>query len=309
MTMNRSDIAKQLEPGLNAVLGLAYARVQNQYQPLFDTENSDRSFEEMTNMSLLGSAPVKQEGAAITYDSMHETYTSRFTHETIALGFAITEETIEDQQYEDFGKRAADALGTAMAETKEVKGAAIFNNGFNTAYAGGDGSPLFHASHSTESGNQSNTVSSDLAETALENAVIAIADYKDERGLLVTANPVSLHIPRALMFVAERILKSQLSTTVNTQGATGVTNVNDTNALRNMGYFQRGVHVNDRFTDTNAWYIRTSAPKGTIMFKRKGLATETKADFETGNIRHKARERYCFGWGDWRQWYGSNGSS
>lgn len=305
--MNRSDIAKQLEPGLNAVLGLSYQRVEDEHKVLFDMENSDRSFEEMTNMSLLGAAQVKAEGSAISYDSMHETWTSRFTHETIALGFNITEEAMEDNQYEDFGKRAASALGTAMAETREVKGATIFNSGFNPAFAGGDGAPLFSQNHATDSGDQSNTESADLSETSLENAIIAIADFRDERGLLITANPVSLHIPTRLKFTADRILKSQMSTTLATAGASGITNKNDINSLRNMGYFQKGCYINRRFTDDNAWFIRNSVENGTIKFNRKGLMTETKADFETGNIRTKARERYSFGWSDWRQWHGSAG--
>jgi hypothetical protein len=301
--LTRAQFAKQLVPGLNAIFGTAYKSIDNEHTPLFDVERSDRSFEEEVLMTGFGTAPVKTEGDQVFFDSASEAWTSRFTHETVAMAFAITEEAIEDNLYGTTGKMKANAMGRAMANAKQVKAANVFNNGFSTSslYAGGDGKPLFASDHPTlAAGNQSNKVSSDLSETALEAALINISLTKDDRGLLIGARAVSLHIPPQLQFVAHRILFSDLR--VGTAD-------NDTNAMKDMGLFSKGYTVNHRFTDTNGWFIRTDVPNGTKMFVRAPLATKDDVDFLTGNMRYKARERYSFGWSDWRQWYGSSGST
>ena len=301
--LTRAQFAKQLVPGLNAIFGTAYKSIDNEHTPLFDIERSDRSFEEEVLMTGFGTAPVKSEGDQVFFDTASEAWTSRFTHETVAMAFAITEEAIEDNLYGTTGKMKANAMGRAMANAKQVKAANVYNNGFNTSslYAGGDGKPLFASDHPTlAAGTQSNKVSSDLSETALEAALINISLTKDDRGLLIGARAVSLHIPPQLQFVAHRILFSDLR--VGTAD-------NDTNAMKDMGLFSKGYTVNHRFTDTNGWFIRTDVPNGTKMFIRAPLATKDDVDFLTGNMRYKARERYSFGWSDWRQWYGSSGST
>jgi len=312
MTINRGSISKQLIPGLNKVFGGAYGKIDNQHEVLFDTEKSNRSFEEEVMFTGLGTAPEKFEGQSIFYDDMRETYTATYTHITIALGFAITEEAVEDNLYAEVSRRKAKALGRAMATTKQVRAADVFNNGFSSSQVGGDGVALFSASHPTLVGNQSNLPSSpvDLSETALEQAVIDIANYKDERGILINAMPVSLHIPSALRFVAHRILKSDLSTTAltNVAGTENVSNSNNINALKSLGLFQRGLHMNNRFSDADAWFIRTNVEDGTKHFERVALKSGDEGDFDTGNYRYKARERYSFGWSDWRQWYGTAGA-
>ena len=301
--LTRAQFAKQLVPGLNAIFGTAYKSIDNEHTPLFDVERSDRSFEEEVLMTGFGTAPVKSEGDQVFFDTASEAWTSRYTHETVAMAFAITEEAIEDNLYGTTGKMKANAMGRAMANAKQVKAANVYNNGFNTSalYAGGDGKPLFASDHPTlAAGTQSNKVSSDLSETALEAALINISLTKDDRGLLIGARAVSLHIPPQLQFVAHRILFSDLR--VGTAD-------NDTNAMKDMGLFSKGYTVNHRFTDTNGWFIRTDVPNGTKMFIRAPLATKDDVDFLTGNMRYKARERYSFGWSDWRQWYGSSGST
>ncbi len=301
--LTRAQFAKQLVPGLNAIFGTAYKSIDNEHTPLFDVERSDRSFEEEVLMTGFGTAPVKSEGDQVFFDTASEAWTSRYTHETVAMAFAITEEAIEDNLYGTTGKMKANAMGRAMANAKQVKAANVYNNGFSTSslYAGGDGQPLFSAAHPTlAAGTQSNRVSSDLSETALESALINISLTKDDRGLLIGARAVSLHIPPQLQFVAHRILFSDLR--VGTAD-------NDTNAMKDMGLFSKGYTVNHRFTDPNAWFIRTDVPNGTKMFVRAPLATKDDVDFLTGNMRYKARERYSFGWSDWRQWYGSSGST
>ena len=301
--LTRAQFAKQLVPGLNAIFGTAYKSIDNEHTPLFDIERSDRSFEEEVLMTGFGTAPVKSEGDQVFFDTASEAWTSRFTHETVAMAFAITEEAIEDNLYGTTGKMKANAMGRAMANAKQVKAANVYNNGFNTSalYAGDDGKPLFASDHPTlAAGTQSNKVSSDLSETALEAALINISLTKDDRGLLIGARAVSLHIPPQLQFVAHRILFSDLR--VGTAD-------NDTNAMKDMGLFSKGYNVNHRFTDTNGWFIRTDVPNGTKMFIRAPLATKDDVDFLTGNMRYKARERYSFGWSDWRQWYGSSGST
>lgn len=301
--LTRAQFSKQLIPGLNAIFGQAYKQIDNEHLPLFDTEKSDRSFEEEVGQSGFGTAPTKSEGEQVFFDTAQETWTSRYVHETVAMAFAITEEAVEDNLYGTTGKLKANAMGRAMANAKQIKAANVFNNGFNAAaaYAGGDGKPLFSTTHPTlAAGTQSNAVSADLSETALENALINISLQKDDRGILIGNQAVSLHIPPQLQFVAHRILKSE---------GRVATADNDTNAMRDMGLFSKGYTVNHRFTDSNAWYIRTDVPGGTKMFVRTPLATKDDMDFLTGNMRYKARERYSFGWSDWRAWYGSSGST
>lgn len=301
--LTRAQFAKQLVPGLNAIFGTAYKSIDNQHAPLFDIEKSDRSFEEEVLMTGFGTAPTKAEGDQVFFDTATEAWTSRYSHETVAMAFAITEEAIEDNLYGTSGKMKANAMGRAMANAKQVKAANVFNNGFSTnaLYAGGDGKPLFATDHPTlAAGNQSNRVSADLSETALEAALIGISLTRDDRGLLIGAQAVSLHIPPQLQFIAHRIL--------NSEKRVG-TSDNDTNAMKDMGLFSKGYSINHRFTDTNGWFIRTDVPNGTKMFVRAPLATKDDVDFLTGNMRYKCRERYSFGWSDWRQWYGSSGST
>ena len=311
MAINRSSIAKELLPGLNAVFGIEYKDVDNEHAPLYATEQSDRAFEEEVLFTGFGSAPVKSEGAAVQYDNAQEGYVSRYTNETVALAFAVTEEAMEDNLYDTFAKVRARGLARAMANTKQVKAADVFNNGFSTAYLGGDGAALFSASHPTVgNGNQSNTLgATDLSESSLESALITISKAKDDRGILIGLQAVSLHVPSDLIYTADKILNSTLSTTTATNSTTGVTNVNDINALRNQGVLPKGFFVNRRFTDTNAWFLKTDCPNGTKMFVRSPLQTKMEPDFDTGNLRFKGRERYSFGWSDWRGFYGASGSS
>ena len=311
MAINRSSIAKELLPGLNAVFGIEYTNVDNEHAPLFDVENSDRAFEEEVLFTGFGSAPVKGEGAAVQYDDAQEGYTARYTHETISLAFAVTEEAMEDNLYDTFAKLRARGLARAMANTKQVKAADVFNNGFSSSYLGGDGVALFSTAHPTVgSGNQSNTLgATDLSEASLETALITIAKAKDDRGILIGLQAESLHLPPDLAFTADQILNSTLSTTTVTNSTTGVTNTNDINSIRNQGLVPGGFFVNRRFTDTNAWFIKTDCPNGTKMFVRAPLQTKMEPDFDTGNLRYKARERYSFGWSDWRGFYGASGSS
>ena len=311
MAINRASIAKELLPGLNAVFGLEYGEVADEHAPLFETENSDRAFEEEVLFTGFGTAPVKGEGAAVSYDDASESFTSRYTHETIALGFAVTEEAMEDNLYDTFAKLRAKGLARAMANTKQVKAADVFNNGFNASFAGGDGQPFFSATHPTiGDGDQSNLLSAaDLSEASLETALISISKTKDDRGILIGAQAESLHIPSDLAFVADQILNSTMSTTTVTNSTTGVTNTNDINSIRNQGLVPGGFYVNRRFTDTNAFFIKTDVPNGAKMFVRSPLQTKMEPDFDTGNLRFKARERYSFGFSDWRGFYGNAGSS
>ena len=306
MAINRASIAKELLPGLNAVFGLEYGEVADEHAPLFDVENSDRAFEEEVLFTGFGTAPVKGEGAAVSYDDAQESFTSRYTHETIALGFAVTEEAMEDNLYDTFAKLRAKGLARAMANTKQVKAADVFNNGFNASFAGGDGKAFFASDHPTVgNGDQSNLLAaSDLSEAALETALIAISKTKDDRGILIGAQAESLHIPSDLAFTADQILNSPLSTTI----VNNATNVNDINSIRNQGLVPNGFYVNRRFTDTNGYFIKTDVPNGAKMFVRSPLQTKMEPDFDTGNLRFKARERYAFGFSDWRGFYGSAGA-
>jgi hypothetical protein len=309
MIMTRGQFQKELVPGLNAILGNSYGEVTNEHLPLFEVENSVRAFEEEVLLSSLGTAPTKNEGEGVQFDSMQELWTARYTMETVALAYAITEEAMEDNLYDTFTKIRTKALGRAMANAKQIKAANVFNLGFSATRPGGDNAALFSASHPTfTAGNQTNTTTADISETALEAAVIAVTLTKDDRGVLIGATPVSLHIPPHLKFTVQKILKSQGSTTTEVNGSNGITNTNKTNALREMGVFPKGVFINHRFSDTNCWFIKTSVPNGTKMFVRKPLSSAVEGDFDTGNMRYKVRERYTFGFSDWRQWWGSTGS-
>jgi hypothetical protein len=314
MAINRASIAKELLPGLNAVFGMEYGEVADEHAPLFETENSDRAFEEEVLFTGFGTAPVKGEGASVAYDDAQESFTARYTHETVALAFAVTEEAMEDNLYDTFAKLRARGLARAMANTKQVKAADVFNNGFNAAFTGGDGQPFFSASHPTiGDGNQSNSLgATDLSEASLESSLITISKAKDDRGILIGLQASSLHVPSDLAFTADQILNSTMSTTIGvnpTTAANGATNVNDINSIRNQGLVPGGFYVNRRFTDTNAWFIKTDCPNGTKMFVRAPLQTKMEPDFDTGNLRFKARERYSFGFSDWRGFYGASGSS
>jgi len=303
MAISRAQLLKELLPGLNALFGLEYKRYPEEHKEIFDTENSERSFEEETKLSGFGAAPVKNEGQALSYDNAQEAWTARYNHETIAMGFSVTEEAMEDNLYDSLSSRYTKALARAMAYTKQVKAANILNNGFNAAFRYGDGQPLFSTAHPLVSGGtNSNTPSTaaDLNETSLESAVIQIAAWTDERGLLIAAKPVKLVIPPALMFVATRLLETELRV--------GTTD-NDVNALKNNGSIPGGYTVNHFLTDNNGWFLTTDVPNGLKHFVRVPLATSHDGDFDTGNIRYKARERYSFGVSDPLGIFGSPGSS
>jgi len=292
MAISRAQLLKELLPGLNALFGLEYASYGEEHKELFEVETSERSFEEETKLSGFNAAPVKNEGQAIAYDNAQEAWTARYNHETIALGFSITEEAIEDNLYDSLSKRYTKALARAMAYTKQVKAAAIINNGFNTQYTGGDGQALFSTAHPLVSGGtNSNTFSTspDLNETSLEAATIQIAGWTDERGLLIAAKPRKLVVPPNQMFVAKRLLDTELRVG---------TSDNDINALKSMGTISEGFKVNHFLTDTHGYYILTDVPNGLKMFERTPLQNSMDGDFDTGNVRYKSRERYSFGWSD-----------
>ena len=302
MAINRASIAKQLLPGLNAVFGVEYGDVNDEHTPLFETENSDRSFEEEVLFTGFGTAPVKSEGAAVSFDDAQESFTARYNHETVALAFSITEEAMEDNLYDTFAKVRSRALARAMANTKQVKAATIFNQGFTAGdTAIGDGQAFFSASHPVVGGGtQSNLLAAaDLAEAALETALISIDGTKDDRGILIGSSAVSIHVPVDLMFTTDVLL--------NTPGIVGSAD-NDLNSVKNLGVFPSGYFTNRRFTDANAWFIKTDVPNGSKMFNRTPLQTKMEPDFDTGNLRFKARERYSFGVSDWRGWFGNQGA-
>ena len=302
MAISRSQLLKELLPGLNALFGMEYAKYGEEHKEIYETESSERSFEEETKLSGFGSAPVKAEGSAIAYDNAQEAWSTRYNHETIALGFSITEEAVEDNLYDSLSARYTKSLARAMAYTKQVKAASVLNNGFSGSYAGGDGVALFSTAHPTVGGGtNSNTpaVQVDLNETSLEAAVIQIAAWTDERGLLIAAKPKKLVIPPALMFVADRLLK--------TEGRVGTAD-NDINSLKQMGSIPGGTTVNNFLTDTNAWFLTTDVPNGLKHFVRTPMSTSMDGDFDTGNVRYKARERYSFGWSDPLGMWGSSGS-
>jgi hypothetical protein len=302
MAISRAQLLKELLPGLNALFGLEYAKYGEEHKEIYETETSERSFEEETKLSGFSAAPVKNEGAAIAYDNAQEAWTARYTHETIALGFSITEEAIEDNLYDSLSSRYTKALARAMAYTKQVKAAAVLNNGFSSAVTYGDGQPLFSTAHPLVSGgtnSNTTTVGVDLNETSLENAVIQIAAWTDERSLLIAAKPRKLIVPPALMFVATRLLETELRVG---------TNDNDINALKNNGSIPEGYTVNHFLTDPNAWFLTTDVPNGLKHFVRTPLQNSMDGDFDTGNVRYKARERYSFGVSDPLGIYGSQGA-
>jgi len=307
MAINRASIAKELLPGLNAVFGMEYGEVNNELEPLYEIENSDRAFEEEVLFTSFGSAPVKGEGASVTYDDAQESYTARYTAETVALAFAVTEEAMEDNLYDTFAKLRAKGLARAMANTKQVKAANVFNNGFTDTI--GDGQAFFSTTHPTVGdGNQSNLINAaDLAESTLETALTNVQKIKDDRGILIGASAVSLHIPVDSWAIADRILSSPGNTSAS-GGQAANPNINAINAVRHLGMLPEGYDINRRFTDTTSWFIKTDVPNGTKMFVRSPLQTKMEPDFDTGNLRFKARERYSFGVSDWRGWAGSQGT-
>ena len=310
MAISRAQLLKELLPGLNALFGMEYSRYGEEHKETYDTEKSERSFEEETKLAGFGAAPVKNEGSAIAYDNAQEAFTARYTHETIAQGFSITEEAVEDNLYDSLSARYTKALARSMAYTKQVKAAAVLNNGFSGSYLGGDGVSLFgvnssssRVGHPLVGGGQnynSPTTGVDLNETSLENATIQIAAWTDERGLLIAAKPVKLVIPPSLMFVAKRLLDTELRVS---------TADNDINAIKQLGTISGGYTVNHFLTDTNAWFLTTDVPNGLKHFERVALSTSMDGDFDTGNVRYKARERYSFGWSDPLGIWGSSGSS
>lgn len=300
-TISRAQQLKELLPGLNGLFGLEYARYGEEHKEIYETETSERSFEEEVKLAGMSAAPVKQEGSAITYDGGQEAWTARYNHETIALGFAITEEAMEDNLYDSVATRYTKALARAMAYTKQVKGANVLNNGFDSAFAGGDGVSLFNTSHPlVNGGTNSNvpTTPTDLNETSLENAVIQIAAWTDEKGLMIAAKPKKLIIPSALQFVATRLLDTKLR--VGTAD-------NDLNALNNNGSIPGGYSINHFLTDPDAWFLLTDIPNGLKHFVRAAMKTDMQGDFDTGNVRYRARERYSFGFSDPLGIYGSQG--
>ena len=302
MAISRAQLLKELLHGLNALFGMEYARYGEELNEIYDTETSERSFEEETKLSGFSAAPVKNEGSAIAYDNAQEAWTTRYNHETIALGFSITEEAVEDNLYDSLSARYTKALARAMAYTKQVKAAAVLNNGFSNTYPGGDGVSLFNANHPLVSGGvNSNTPGTqvDLNETSLEAAIIQIAQWTDERGLLIAAKPKKLIVPPSLMFVAKRLLDTELRV---------ATADNDINAIKQMGAIPDGYTVNNFLTDSNAWFLTTDVPNGMKHFVRTPLQNSMDGDFDTGNVRYKARERYSFGVSDPLGIYGSPGA-
>lgn len=301
MAISRAQMLKELLPGLNALFGLEYERYEDEHEAIYETETSERSFEEEVKLSGFAAAPVKAEGSAIAYDSAQESFTARYNHETIALGFSITEEAMEDNLYDSLSARYTKALARAMAHTKQVKAASLLNNGFTT-FNSGDGVTLFSTAHPLVSGGTNSnrpTVAADLNETSLEDAVINIAAYTDERDLLIAARPRKLIVPPSLMFVATRLLE--------TEGRVATAD-NDINALRNNGSIPEGYAVNHYLTDNNAWFLTTDVPNGMKHFQRTAMETSMDGDFDSGNVRYKARERYSFGVSDPLGIYGSPGA-
>ena len=295
------QLVKELEPGLNALFGLEYDRYENQHTEIFDEESSDRAFEEEVMLGGFANAAVKPEGQGVTYEDAQETFTARYTHETVALAFSLTEEAVEDNLYDKISTRYTKALARSMANTKQIKAANILNNAFNASFAGGDGKELCATDHPTLSGNQKNELSTaaDLNETSLEQMLIDIADMKDERGLKIALQGMKMIIPVQLQFVAERLMKSD--------GRVGTAD-NDINALKNMGMVPQGYVVNNFLTDTDAFFIKTDSPNGLKHFVRAPIRTAMEGDFDTGNVRYKARERYSFGFSDWRGIFASPGA-
>jgi hypothetical protein len=302
MAISRAQLLKELLPGLNALFGLSYATYDQEHKEIYETETSERSFEEETKLSGFNAAPVKNEGSAIQYDNGQEAWTARYNHETIAMGFSLTEEAIEDNLYDSLAARYTKALARSMAYTKQVKAAAVLNNGFSASYPGGDGVALFSNAHPLVSGGSNSNIPStaaDLNETSLEAAVIQISLWTDERGLLIASRPKKLVVPPSLQFVATRLLETELRVG---------TNNNDINALKNNGSVSEGYTINHFLTDTNAWFLTTDVPNGMKHFERVALSQSMDGDFDTGNVRYKSRERYSFGWSDPLGMFGSAGA-
>tara|TARA_R100000008_G_scaffold25898_2_gene14029 strand:- start:438 stop:1349 length:912 start_codon:yes stop_codon:yes gene_type:complete len=302
MAISRAQLLKELLPGLNALFGLEYEKYGEEHKDIFEQESSDRAFEEEVKLSGFSAAPVKDEGSAIAYDNAQEAWTARYNHETIALGFSVTEEAIEDNLYDSLSSRYTKALARAMAYTKQVKAANVLNNGFSSSYTGGDGLELFSTAHPLVSGGTNSnepSTAADLNETSLENAIITIAGWVDERDLLIAARPMKMIVPPALQFVATRLLES-----TNRVGTAD----NDINAINNMSAVPNGYAVNHFLTDTDAWFLTTDVPNGLKHFVRAPMQTSMDGDFDTGNARYKARERYSFGWSDPLGMFGSPGA-
>ena len=301
MAISRGQLVKELEPGLNALFGLEYKRYENQHLEIFDVETSDRAFEEEVMLSGFANAQIKPEGSGVTFDNAQETFTARYTHNTIALAFSITEEAIEDNLYDRLASRYTKALARSMANTKQVTAANVLNNAFSSSFPGGDGQPLLDQSHPTIAGSFRNelTTAADLNETSLEQSLIDINAFTDERGLKIAARGVKLIIPSELQFTAERLMASQ--------GRTATAD-NDINAIKSMGMIPQGYVVNNFLTDSDAFFIKTDVPNGMKMFVRAAIKTSMEGDFDTGNVRYKARERYSFGWSDPRGLFGSPGA-
>ena len=302
MAISRSQLAKELEPGLNALFGLEYDKYDKEHLDVFDVESSDRAFEEEVMLAGFGNAETKPEGAGVNYDTAQEAWTARYNHETIALAFAITEEAVEDNLYDKLAGRYTKALARSMNNAKQIKGANVLNNGFSSSYTGGDGKELLATDHPTVTGGDFKnelTTAADLNETSLEQALVDLADMIDERGLKVAVKATKMLIPSELVFVAERLLQSQLRTG---------TGDNDINAVKSSGMVPGGYVINHYLTDSDAWFLKTDAPNGLKVFERSPLKTSMEGDFDTGNMRYKARERYSFGWSDPRGIFGSPGA-
>ena len=302
MAISRAQLAKELEPGLNALFGMEYDRYENEHAEIFDTESSDRAFEEEVLIVGFGNAEVKTEGQGVDYDSASEGFTARYTHETVALAFALTEEAVEDNLYDRLGARYTKALARSMAHTKQVKAANVLNNAFSSSYTGGDGLSLINTAHTLAGGgtwaNRASTMA-DLNETSLENALIGISTFVDDRNMILALQGTKLIVPPQLQFIADRLLESP--------GRVGTAD-NDINAVRNMGLLPQGYSVNHFLTDTDAWFLLTDCPDGFMHFERSPISTSMEGDFDTGNVRYKARERYSFGWSNPRCVYGSQGA-
>lgn len=309
MTTNRSMIQKSLIPGVREIVGLSYGATPEEHKDLFEVLNSNRSFEEEVYVSGMGGAQVKPEGSAVMYDDIREEYTSRYQHETIAIGFAVTKEAFDDDLYDTITKAKGQELGRSMADAKQVKAAAVFNRGFNASYLGGDGQSLFSDSHPTQVGTFDNKLAVDLSESALEDIAIMASKMTNSRGILMGARVKSIHIPPELQFTAKKILGSDLTTIAmkNVAGSENVSNSNEINAVKAMGVYS-GVMINHRFTDPDAFFVKTTIGNGTKMFVREALGMSDDVDFNTDNMLFKFRERYAFGWTDPRQWIGSAGA-
>jgi hypothetical protein len=302
MAINRAQLAKELEPGLNALFGMEYSRYDNQHTEIFETESSDRAFEEEVMIVGFGNASVKGEGNAVSYDNATEGFTARYAHETVALAFSLTEEAVEDNLYDRLGSRYTKALARSMANTKQIKAASVLNNAFSSSYTGGDGVALVSNSHPLGGGGTASnrpTAYADLNETSLEDALINISTLVDDRSLTIALQGRKLIVPPALQFVADRLLQSP--------GRVG-TSDNDINAIKNMGMVPEGYVVNNYLTDTDAWFLKTDCPDGFKHFERSPMQTSLEGDFDTGNMRYKARERYSFGYSNWRAVFASQGA-